>query len=293
MRGVMKSYLGSVKAATLESYQERIGRAVRHLESHLEEPIPLEELASVAHFSPYHFHRIFRGIVGESVKEHIRRLRLERAAQRLGRGEGSVLGIALDAGYETHESFTRAFEAMFGVSPTAFRKNGGIMNPVAREEKKAGPPLEVNVRRMEPLRVAYVRHTGPYSAVGQAWQKLMMWAGMNGLMGPNVRILGISHDDPEITPPERLRYDAAIVVPEHVKGSGEVGIAEIPAGDYATVVHRGPYDSLGITYARMCGEWLPASGRELRDAPPIEFYLNDMAVTAPPDLRTEICLPLR
>ncbi len=293
MKGVMKSYLESVKAATLESYQERIGRAVRHLETHLEEPIQLEELAAVAHFSAYHFHRIFSGMVGESVKEHIRRLRLERAAQRLLRCEEGVLGIALDAGYETHESFTRAFEAMFGVSPTAFRRNGGLMNRVTQEAKKAGPPLEVSVRKMEPLRVAYVRHTGPYNAVGQAWQKLMMWAGMNGLMGPNMRILGISHDDPEITAPERLRYDAAMVVKEGVKGGGEVGIQEIPGGDYAVTVHRGPYDKLGMTYASLCGEWLPSSGRELREEPPLEFYLNDMAVTPPQDLLTEICLPLK
>ena len=289
----MKSYLESVKAATLESYQERIGHAVRHLEAHLEEPISLEDLAAVAHFSPYHFHRIFSGMVGESVKEHIRRLRLERAAQRLRRCEGSVLEIALDTGYETHESFTRAFEAMFQASPTAFRKNGGLMNPVVQEAKTPRPPIEVSTRKMEPFRVAYVRHTGPYDKVGQAWQKLMMWAGMNGLMGPTTRILGISHDDPEITPPERLRYDAAIVVPESVKGSGEVGIQEIPGGEYAVTVHRGPYNNLGTTYASLCGEWLPASGRELRDAPPLEFYLNDAMVTPPQDLLTEICLPLK
>ena len=289
----MSSYLGNVKAATLESYQERIGRAVRHLESHLEEPIPLEELAAVAHFSPYHFHRIFHGMVGESVKEHIRRLRLERAAQRLLRSDENVIGIALDAGYETHESFTRAFEAMFGVSPTAFRKNGGLVNPAVQEAKKSLPPIEVSIRKMEPFRVAYVRHVGPYNTVGQAWRKLMMWAGMNGLMGPNIRLLGISHDDPEITPPECLRYDAAIVVPDRVQAGGEVGIQVIPGGDYAVTVHRGPYDSLGLTYASLCGVWLPASGRELRDAPPIEFYLNDMAVTPPQDLLTEICLPLK
>jgi AraC family transcriptional regulator len=289
----MRPYLENVKAATLESYQERIGRAVRHLELHLDEPIPLEELARVAHFSAYHFHRIFTGIVGESVKEHVRRLRLERAARRLWSGDKTVLRLALDAGYETHESFTRAFEAMFGVSPAAFRKNGGLMKPVVQDVKEKLPPLEASVRRMEPLRVAYVRHVGPYEAVGQAWQKLMMWAGMNGLLGPGVRLLGISHDDPVITPPERLRYDAAIVVGEGVKGSGEVGIQEVADGDYAVTVHRGPYDTLSTTYSRLCGEWVAASGRELRDGPPVEFYLNDPSVTPAQDRLTEIWMPLK
>jgi len=90
-----------------------------------------------------------------------------------------------------------------------------------------------------------------------------------------------------------VRYDAAIVVPDRVKASGEVLIQEIPGGDYAVTTHRGPYDSLGRTYASLCGVWLPASGRELRDAPPIEFYLNDKSVTPPQDLLTEICLPLK
>lgn len=288
----MKPYLGNVKADTLESYQERIGRTIRYLEAHLDEQIELEHLAAVAHFSPYHFHRIFRGMVGESVKEHIRRLRLERAAQRLRRDDDSVLEIALAACYETHESFTRAFEALFGASPTAFRKNGGHMNPIV-EKPAALAPLEVTVRQLPRMQVAYVRHIGPYMAVGAAWQKLMMWAGMNGLMGPNTRILGICHDDPEITPQDKIRYDAAIVVPEGVKGSGEVGIEEIAGGEYATAVHRGPYDRLGTTYTRLYGEWLPSSCREVRDDPPIEFYLTDARTTPPEDMRTEICIPLK
>ena len=87
-------------------------------------PCRWKNWAAVAHFSPYHFHRIFRGMVGESVKEHVRRLlRLERSAQRLRDSNDAILEIALDAGYESHESFTRAFRAMFGESPSEFRDN--------------------------------------------------------------------------------------------------------------------------------------------------------------------------
>src|ERR1019366_3263326 len=101
---VRTSYSGHVKPATRESYQEQMARVVPHIEGHLEEPLPLEELAAVACFSPYHFHRVFRGTVGESVKEHVRRLRLERAARRLLSGDSTVLELALDAGYETPRS---------------------------------------------------------------------------------------------------------------------------------------------------------------------------------------------
>ena len=111
------------RTATLESYQERMVRALVHIQGHLDEPLPLEDLAGVACFSPFHFHRIFRGMVGESVKEHVRRLRLERSAQRLKLSSQPVTAIALDAGYETHESFTRAFRAMSGQPPSEYREN--------------------------------------------------------------------------------------------------------------------------------------------------------------------------
>jgi AraC family transcriptional regulator len=281
-----------VKADTLESYHERMARVLAHIEAHLDEPLPLEDLAEVACFSPYHFHRVFRGMVGESVKEHVRRLRLERAARRLLRDDSTVLALALDAGYETPESFTRAFEALFGLAPSAFRRNGGKMDAESKSEKAALPAIEVAVKRLEPLHVAYVRHIGPYQQVGQAWSKLMMWAGPKRLLGPNMVRLGISHDDPEITPPERLRYDAALVVPDSVTGSGEVAIQEIPGGDYAVAIHRGPYERLGQTYAALCGMWLPTSGREVRNAPPLEFYRIAFGEAPPEEFLTEICVPL-
>ena len=286
------SYSERVKTETLESYHERMARVVAHIEGHLDEPLPLDDLAAVACFSPYHFHRVFRGMVGESVKEHVRRLRLERAARRLLSGDSTVLALALDAGYETPESFTRAFDALFGLAPSVFRRNGGKMDAVSKSEKAALPAVEVAVRRLQPLRVAYVRHIGPYDQVGAAWSKLMMWAGPKRLLGPNMVRLGIPHDDPEITPPERLRYDAALAVPDSATGSGEVAIQEVAGGEYAVAIHRGPYDRMGQTYAALCGQWLPASGREARDAPPLEIYRIAFGQAPPEEFVTEICVPL-
>ena len=275
-----------MKTETLSSYQERMGRVLVHIQSHLDEPMPLDQLAGVASFSPWHFHRIFRGMVGESVKEHVRRLRLERAAQRLKASDRPVLDIALEAGYESHEAFTRAFAAMFEASPSSFR--AGASRGMAFD----GPPLDVSVRTIGPLRVAFVRYVGPFDQVGAAWNKLMMWAGPRGLIGAGVRMLGIVQDDPEITAPDKLRYDAAMVVTVDVSASGEVGIQKIGQGEYAVALHVGPYNTLGRTYARMCGEWLPATGRELPSAPAVEFYLNSPISVPPDQLRTEICLPL-
>ena len=281
----------AMRNGTAESYQERVQRVLAHIRNHLDGPLPLQELSGVACFSPYHFHRIFRGMTGESVKEHVRRLRLERAARRLRFSPDSVTAIALDSGYQTPESFTRAFDAMYGEPPSAFRQSSREIALAARE-RTAGPPLAVRLERVGPLRLAFVRHIGPYDEVGIAWGKLMSWAGPRGLIGPGMQMLGIVHDDYEITPPETLRYDAALPVDATVQPSGDLGIQDLPAGEYAVATHRGPYFKLSETYSRLAGEWLPASGRELLTAPAIEIYRNSPFSTAPENLLTDIHLPL-
>jgi AraC family transcriptional regulator len=281
----------AMRNGTAESYQERVQRVLAHIRNHLDGPLPLQELSGVACFSPYHFHRIFRGMTGESVKEHVRRLRLERAARRLRFSPDSVTAIALDSGYQTPESFTRAFDAMYGEPPSAFRQSSRDFTLPARE-RQAGPPLAVRIERVGPLRLAFVRHIGPYDEVGIAWGKLMAWAGRRGLIGPGMQMLGIVHDDYEITPPETLRYDAALPVDATVQPSGDLGIQDLPAGEYAVATHRGPYFKLSETYARLAGEWLPASGRELLTAPAVEIYRNSPFSAAPELLLTDIHLPL-
>ena len=142
------------------------------------------------------------------------------------------------------------------------------------------------------MRVAFVRHIGPYSQVGPTWGKLMSWAGMRGLLGPSTQILGIVHDDPRITPAEKVRYDAAITVPPHVTPEGEVGVMDLIGGQFATLLHRGPYDTIGESYDKLFGVWLPQSGREVRDEPGFEIYLNSPFNTAPQDLLTILHIPV-
>lgn len=280
-----------MRNGTVESYQERIQRVLVHIENRLDGPLPLEELAAVACFSPYHFHRVFRGMTGVSVKEHVRRLRLERAARRLKFSQDAVMSIALDAGYQTPESFARAFQGMFGEAPTAYRQSAREFTPP--EAARALPPIEARLVRVGPLRLAFVRHVGAYDEVGVAWGKLMAWAGRRGLLGPSMQPpLGVLHDDIDITPPESLRYDAALIVNANVAPEGEVGIQELPAAEYAMAIHKGPYSEVSDTYARLAGQWLPASGRELATAPGIEIYRNSPFTVEPQELITEVHLPL-
>ncbi len=287
-------------------------RILDHIHRHLDEELTLEVLAGVACFSPYHFHYIFRGIVGEGLGEYLRRLRLERAWHRLVHGVKPVSEVARDAGYGSHEAFDRAFKAHFGLTPTEARRAGEVsaMLPppdgrlpealAARLQRILQPAgdgadLGVEIRRIEPMRAAAMRQVGPYSEIGALFEKLMGWAGRNRMLGPGARVLGLCHDDPEMTPPERCRYDACLGLdPDHSVPAGE-GVDEIliQGGEYAVAVHQGQHCELPQTYALVCGEWCPLFGREIRNVPCIENYLNQARNTPVEELRTEVYVPLQ
>jgi AraC family transcriptional regulator len=273
-----------------------------YIQRHLDEELGLDELASAAAFSRYHFHRIFKALAGESLHDYVRRLRLERAALKLKRADGPIIDIALGAGFETHESFTRAFKDMFKAHPSEYRAahqaapdspSGTHWDDVSGyRPPNYGEPLPVEVKTLPPFKIVFLRHVGPYSQVGATWGRLMSWAGRRGLLGPQVRMLGIVHDDPEVTPGDKVRYDAAVVVSRPVEPEGEFGVTEIPDGEYAVFTHRGPYESLGETYKRFFGDWLPKNGREVRDAEMFEEYLNSPMNTKPENLVTSIHVPM-
>ena len=153
--------------------------------------------------------------------------------------------------------------------------------------------MEVKIAHREPTRVAFMRHVGPYGEVGATWDKFLPVLGKDGLLGGDALIIGICHDDPEVTPPDKIRYDACVSVDEHFVPDGEIGVQVIPGGEYAVTTHFGPYQELGETYTKLLGEWLPRSGRELRSAPCFEVYLNDPQSTEPEDLLTDIYAPLQ
>jgi len=276
------------RPATWDDYQQRVGRVIQHLEQHLDDDLSLPELAEVASFSPCHFHRVFRALTGEGVAEHVRRLRLERAAARLRNTSRSILEIALEAGYQAHESFTRAFEAAFHTSPSHYRAERSFFAPSVAVGDL--PETAARVERIGPLSVIRLRHVGPYGDVGQTFKRLATWVGAHGLFGPWTQGIGISYDDPEVTPAEHLRYDAAFTVPRAIPGEGEIQGLELPARDHATAIHKGSYSGLAVAYAGLMRWWLRHGDGELSDAPALEFYLNQPGHTAPESLLTKICV---
>ena len=152
--------------------------------------------------------------------------------------------------------------------------------------------MNVEIQHRKPTRVAFLRHVGPYSEVGATWERLLMMLGKDGYLGGDTMMLGMCHDDPEITPPSKIRYDACVSVDGDYQPSDDIQVQVVAGGEYARTTHVGPYNQLGSTYAEFLGQWLPRSGRELRDAPCFEVYLNDPLSTAPEELLTDIYAPL-
>lgn len=294
---------------TRSFYIQAVQQTIEALSQHLDEAPDLGTLVSRAGFSPFHFHRVFRGMVGETMLELTRRVRMERAAWRLVHTDQSVAEIAFDAGYETHEAFTRAFRALYSWSPSGFRTmkhprieiaatcgihfdpRGNVPCFVPRET--GGMQMEVEIKQMPELRVASVRHVGPYNQIPNAFERLGAIAYEAGFIGkPGTAMIAIYHDDPESTPPDQLRADAALVLPEDAEIPEGLAEQRLPGGSYACTLHQGSYTHLGDVWARFMGEWLPASGHRIGDGPSYEQYLNDPSTAAEEELKTELYLPI-
>ncbi len=154
------------------------------------------------------------------------------------------------------------------------------------------PAAETRIARLAALRLICARHVGPYEEVGIAWGRLTAWIGRRGLLGPQMTLVGIVYEDPEVTPPEKQRYDAAIAVRADVQPGEGLLVQEIPEAEYAVAMHRGPYSELCRTYSMLCGQYVPGCGRELLTAPSLEFYRNNPMNTRPEDLLTEVWVQL-
>lgn len=282
---------------------EQLTRVLVHLQTHLEADLSVGGLARVAELSPFHFEREFTRLVGEPVKGHVTRLRLERAAFRLLLHDDKVLSIALSNGFNSHETFSRAFRQRFGVSPREYRARGVMPREVGdagmrRTEEQPLPAAKFSISRtalcsLAPVPVAYIRHVGPYEAVSDdIWERLTAWARRNRF-GPNFVFFGVGWDAPGVTPTDRLRFDACIRVAQPVEASGEVGFQTLPSGLYALTTHVGPFSTLPEAYRQVFQQVMALKKVEPLGVPCIEQYHTDRIIVGAPTNRTDIYIPVR
>lgn len=312
-------------------YIARINRVIDHIDAHLAEPLDLAALAAVAHFSPWHFHRLFQALTGETLADRVRRRRLEVAAARLlASPSRAALAIALDVGFGSAEVFTRAFKAHFGVTPTGWRRGAWRERARARREQlrkihqdrrkehqavirafaedritepEVGPDepdgafaMNIELRTLPDIRVAYMRHVGPYGdpGISRLWQRFGAWCAQHALATPGKLLLGVSQDSADITAPDKCRYDACGEIGADVRPEGEVGVQTLPGGRYACARFRGTALQIHAAWMAMFGRWLPDSGCQADDRPCLELYDDGAGV----DPKTGafsclLCVPLK
>lgn len=279
-----------------KNYQERILKVQIHIQNHLSDELSLESLADIAHFSPFHFHRIFTANVGESLKSYLRRLRLERASRDLLFTDLSLVQISERAGYDTQQSFHRAFKECYSITPTEFREKGqeNLTTHVQKNNMSDTiPPVEI--KKIESMRVAFVRHIGAYDNILETWLQLANAVGITYLLSDQAKRISIAYDAEELTPTDKLRYDACITLDglPNFKPSGKVGVQEIKGGKYAIITHHGPVEKIESTYQILFGLWLPQSGFEPDDQPNFMLHRNTPFMVKADALLTDIYLPIK
>lgn len=307
-----------VKEDTLMFYEQVVQAAAQRIVQSMDEALELAELAQRAALSPLHFHRIFRGMLGETPLELHRRLRLERAALRLCSASARVTHIAFEAGYETHESFTRAFRDAYAVSPSEFRERAQrprtlrdqtrlfelaapsavhFRDPPEPEVrwfiKRGESNMKVDIQALPAQRVAALTHVGPYNTISAAFGRLGAIAGPAGLLGQlGAAMVAVYHDDPETKPAAELRSDAGVIVSAQTAIPKDLHEVILPAGQYACASHHGPYEGLGDAWANFMGRWLAQSGHRVGNGAMFELYRNSPMDTRPGDLVTDLYLSI-
>ncbi|MDH3222559.1 MAG: helix-turn-helix domain-containing protein [Gemmatimonadota bacterium] len=273
-----------------------------HVQSSLDDDLSLDALARRAGLSPGHFHRIFTARIGETPRAYVQRLRLERVALSLWLRNTTVGAVAEEVGFRRHETLTRAFRRRFGVTPSSM-KRGGISKLPSLDPGRGGRgALEstssyvlspTRVVSLGALHLVFVRHTGPYEDVpGTLFDGLMRWARDRGIEGHRP-LLGIGHDAPGITPPERLRFDAALAVDGPMQGDGRVGYQLFEGRRYAFTTHVGHYRTLPAAYAEIVGRLVGMPGVEFAGVPVVEMYHETRIDTELEFNHTDLYLPIR
>jgi AraC family transcriptional regulator len=280
-----------------EEYVKRTLKVLIYIEDHLDEDLTLEQLAKIACYSPFHFHRIFQAIVGETVHCYVKRLRMQAAAGKLRYTEQPVTAIALDASFETPSAFTRAFKQFMGSSPKNYRSLYAAVNTVTQKMKELPMIKPDKIEKSLPdLSLLFVRRYGNYTqSPSAAWRAMNDFIDENRLDRSKIRYFGISHDDPQVATEEKLRYDAAILITEERKEKGEVGRQVLKGGKYAIFTHHGSYDSLEETFNRVFLKWLPDSTETFDESRAVfcEYFNMECQKTDPAKLMTKLYIPLK
>ncbi len=303
------------KDKTRLDYIGRINDVMNFVEKNLDKELPLELVSKRAHFSPFHFHRIFSAITGETIHAFIKRKRMERAASKLMLGtDASLTELAFEYGFKSVSAFSRAFKGFYGISPSEFRENNpGPFSKIRKTDSKNGQePIsferyicsihnilnwlkmnaQIEVKQMPELKVAGIQHIGQFDQIGNAYGKLMRWAGPKGLLQfPKTKTITVYHDDPKVTEISKVRQTACITLDQDVSTDGEVGTMTVDKGKFAVGRFEIQATDFGKAWDSMC-VWVAENGYKNRDGDYYELYHNDHMQHPERKFILDICVPV-
>ena len=270
-------------------YTKRFNRVVDHIDAHLDETLELATLAEVAHFSPFHFHRLFAAWMGETLGEYVRRRRLEVAATRLtAQPRVPVIDIALSVGFGSAEAFARAFKSRFGHSATAWRKQqkskrDQVRRKLDQERTRRSEDhrtslhhedtiMDVKLVERSPTRIVALRYVGPFGLpLSKFWQsRVMPWIQARGLS--DRAMIAIALDNPTVTAPDKCRCDIGVEIDEDFIAIGDEQFVTVPGGRYASAHFFDTPAHIEEAWTSLMRDWLPASGLQLDGRPTFEYY---------------------
>lgn len=273
-----------MKAHTEASYRRRIARVVEEILLRPGAPHTLESLAAIAHLSPFHFHRVYRALTGESVGETVRRVRVAQAADRLAHVSGTVTEIALDIGYNSPQAFARAFRGFAGVSPSEFQVR----------QRDLGMPLDgampVRLVELPSTDALCLRHEGPIATIPHTFSALRRRLGFERCTAKVRALVGIGEGDPQRG---NFRYQAGIVPAVLVDPVSNVESRQIAGGLYAAYRLTGSYELIAVTFRNLFERWLPHGMLEFTGGPTVELYHTSRARTAPNERVTDLLIPVK
>jgi len=279
-------------AANRAAYEKRLNRVRDYIYEHLAEDIDLNTLAEVAHMSPYHWHRIYRSISGETIAATVKRLRMTRAVDLISRTSLPIEEIAVKTGYPNTQSFSRVFKATFGMPPGKYREDGSHSQFDTTNKEDPSTMHPVNVQELETTRVVSLHHNGVYTGISKAFETLYGTVAARGMLTPDMQMIGVFYDDPDSVPEADLRSRACLAVNSDLDLDSPYEHFDISGGKYAVLEYTGPYGDMHAAYRWFYGTWLAESGFEAANEPAYEVYINSPTNTPPAELRTNIHMPL-
>ena len=284
-------------------YKSRIEAALSYIDAHKHDKILLRDVSQASHFSEFHFHRIFSSIMGETLHDYIARRRLECAVNMLVFSpDKSITEVALSNGFSSSANFSKAVRAYFGFSPSEIRdpvkaKNSKIGKILSKYGKAFDPAelypvqltnnmshltgletMNVEIKTLQLQTVGLLPSAGGYeqNAIFATWDKLITWAKGCGIEESQQQRFALCYDNPAVTPLDKCRYEATIVIEPDMAVNAPFSKSQIPEGRYAVLHYKGAPDETNKAHMYLYGEWLPQSGFEPDDFPMMENYLNDV-----------------